>query len=579
LAVRYDPVLIAGLVEEIRARWVGRRMDGLRLDRRRREAWLLTSASTTGEAAIGFLLHPELGFILGREVAPPGVDAPGRTVGFRRLYLSAAWSPEDERLLVLDLAGGLRDTRPELPPVYRLCVELHTNQWNAVLVRGRDDRIEEVLWPRVAGGRSLLPGATYARPESARSWAEAPPDADDWRRLLGPVDPGRRRATLLDSVAWCSSINVDWILGEAAHGDGEDALAAALDRYLELRTRTGKAWLNPRAATSQPYPVALGPAAQPCRSLLDAMGTAAQGAGLPADVTAAASREGGGPAPSPEAERLEHAIRRRIRDLTKRRDALERQLAGESPEQLRAQGHLLLARKAEVPRGSERVSLPGFDGSEVVIRLDPRLDVIRNAERLYDRARRRERAVRAIPGLVRRAQSRIDRLESALVELATSGPSGPLRELAGGDPGESATSRSGAPQADRESLPYRTYRSSGGLEIRVGRSSRANDELTFGHSAPEDIWLHARQAAGAHVILRWDRREQNPPLADLTEAAVLAAVHSEARHSGMVPVDWTRRKHVRKPRKSAPGVVVPERVSTLFVEPDPSAPRRLSPEA
>ena len=80
------------------------------------------------------------------------------------------------------------------------------------------------------------------------------------------------------------------------------------------------------------------------------------------------------------------------------------------------------------------------------------------------------------------------------------------------------------------------------------------------------------------MILRWERRDQNPPHADLTEAAVLAALHSEARHSGMVAVDWTRRKYVRKPRKAPPGAVVPERVTTLFVEPDPAVAERLSPD-
>jgi len=78
------------------------------------------------------------------------------------------------------------------------------------------------------------------------------------------------------------------------------------------------------------------------------------------------------------------------------------------------------------------------------------------------------------------------------------------------------------------------------------------------------------------VILRWERRDQNPPLPDLTEAAVLAALHSEARHSSVVAVDWTRRKYVRKPRKAAAGSVIPERVSTLFVEPDTAVRERLS---
>ena len=126
-----------------------------------------------------------------------------------------------------------------------------------------------------------------------------------------------------------------------------------------------------------------------------------------------------------------------------------------------------------------------------------------------------------------------------------------------------------------ERLPYRRYRTSGGLEVRVGRSRKDNDELTFHHSAPTDIWLHARDVGGAHVILRWANAEANPPGRDLAEAAVLAALHSRSRTSGTVAVDWTRRKHVRKPRKSPPGLVAPDRVKTLFVEPDEGLEKRM----
>lgn len=124
-------------------------------------------------------------------------------------------------------------------------------------------------------------------------------------------------------------------------------------------------------------------------------------------------------------------------------------------------------------------------------------------------------------------------------------------------------------------LPFKRFRSSGGLEIRVGRGPRENDELTFRHSSPDDVWLHARETSGAHVVLRWSR-EENPPSRDLNEAAVLAALHSGGRTSRVVPVDWTRRKHVRKPRKSPPGTVAPQRTRTLFVEPEPDLVDRLS---
>ncbi|MDH3224825.1 MAG: NFACT RNA binding domain-containing protein, partial [Gemmatimonadota bacterium] len=116
--------------------------------------------------------------------------------------------------------------------------------------------------------------------------------------------------------------------------------------------------------------------------------------------------------------------------------------------------------------------------------------------------------------------------------------------------------------------PFRRYRSSGGLEIWVGRNSRRNDELTFRHSRPGDVWLHARHASGAHVVLRWDKDER-PPRRDLEEAAVLAALHSRARGSGHVPVDWTRRRYVRKAKGAPAGTVRIERHETVFVTPDP----------
>ena len=70
------------------------------------------------------------------------------------------------------------------------------------------------------------------------------------------------------------------------------------------------------------------------------------------------------------------------------------------------------------------------------------------------------------------------------------------------------------------------------------------------------------------MILRWGRKDENPPRRDLLEAAVAAAVHSGARHSGTAPVVWTRRKYVRKPRKSPPGTVTLTRVQTIFAKPD-----------
>lgn len=167
------------------------------------------------------------------------------------------------------------------------------------------------------------------------------------------------------------------------------------------------------------------------------------------------------------------------------------------------------------------------------------------AERLYARARSMERALRTLP----------DRI-AANGKAAQRGV-GPVEAR------RPSVTAPAAPTA----LPYRRYRSSNGLEIRVGKGASANDVLTFKESAPDDVWLHARDSAGAHVVLRW-REAGSPPARALEEAAALAAWYSKSRGSALVPVDWTRRKYVRRARGAPPGAVIVQRARTVMARPD-----------
>jgi len=171
------------------------------------------------------------------------------------------------------------------------------------------------------------------------------------------------------------------------------------------------------------------------------------------------------------------------------------------------------------------------------------------AERLLDDARSMERALTTLP-------ARIGALRAAPVT-----PVAPVAK----------TTRQRAPRAAR---PYREYRSSGGLDIWVGRGSASNDELTFRIADAEDVWMHARDVAGAHVVLRWTRPDPPPPR-DLAEAAAIAAWHSRSRGSTVAPVDWTRRKHVRKPRGGPPGLVLVDKVKTVNARPSAALERAL----
>ena len=235
-------------------------------------------------------------------------------------------------------------------------------------------------------------------------------------------------------------------------------------------------------------------------------------------------------------ERRDRALARMHRELTRARDAPRiRKLAD------------ALMSLGDVPAPN---SVRLIDGSDASVTHEDGESAVEVAERLYADVRSMERALVSLPERI------------AAFEVAPASAPAPETQLE-----RQAAARTPA-------RPFRTYRSSGGLEIWVGRGAASNDALTFHESSPRDVWLHARDAAGAHVVLRWTRDEP-PPMRDLEEAAVLAAWHSKSRGSGLVPVDWTRRRYVRKAKGGAPGLVLVQRSETIFVKPDERVERRL----
>ncbi|MGH7477113.1 MAG: NFACT RNA binding domain-containing protein [Longimicrobiales bacterium] len=537
--IRYDSLLVHHLAHELDARLRGRVPRRLRLERAQRRAALELDCE-----ALLIELHPQRGVL--RFGSPPAdaiaLELPGRA------RIVGVSSPADERLLLIGVRGAPRR-------IATIVIELLGNQWN-LLALDAHDRITAVLRPRAAGGRALRVGVAYAAPPSTeRVGADAPLSREEWMKLLGDVAPAAREATLIRRVAYTSPLNAAAILGDAAlpgttPAADSDALRASHARYISVVPPAAPRPVVLRAGPAlQPYPLPLpGTAAEPRESLLAAL---AEATGDAVVVTARSV--------SPEllerARRLAERLRRRTRRL-------RAELADAAPEAaaLRRAADLLLAQAHAVPRGNDTVELDDFAGGTLEVRLDPALSAVDNAQQIYARARKREGAAERLPRLTAALAQRLQEL-TTLISSAESG----------NDVGDALLAllpaqADAARGPDAPSAPFARYRTSGGLEVRVGRSARGNDELTFHHSAPNDIWLHARAVAGAHVILRWGRTAENPPARDLAEAAMLAARKSRARTSGTVAVDWTRRKYVRKPRKARPGAVIIERARTLFVQ-------------
>lgn len=544
--ILYDSLLVHYLARELDDRLAGRRLRGVRFDSDARRFTL-----ELDDERLAWELHPTRGWLrsIPGEASLAGEEGWGgrRIRTQRRPRVRSVSAPPDERILYLEIDAGGAD-RASL-----FVVELMTNQWN-VLALEPTGTILSALWTRDAGGRTLRSGAEYEPPGGfePREGVNEPVTRERFDEVVAEAPKGDAKRALLSALAWTSSLNAGAIL-EPLPGD----LDGAYRRYRELAERPPA---RPRVLAmrgGQPYPLSLpGTDDHATTSLLAAFEEAQRdeaSTGLAPEVRA--------------------ALEDRLERVTRKAQALRREVdaAPAIATALRDQANVLMARLHEVPRGASEVELQDFEGGTVTLELDPSLSAVENAEVLYDQAKRRERAAQRLPARVREAVAEQNRLESLLesLEAGTADPEEVARWVADVRPSD------GKGSAEEDRLPYRSFRSSGGLEIRVGRSGRGNDELTFHNSAPDDIWLHARDVAGAHVILRWGDRNQNPPKRDLLEAAILAAVNSKARTSGTVPVDWTRRKYVRSPRNAPPGAVIPDRVETVFVEPDPEVEERL----
>lgn len=136
-----------------------------------------------------------------------------------------------------------------------------------------------------------------------------------------------------------------------------------------------------------------------------------------------------------------------------------------------------------------------------------------------------------------------------------------------GPAGSNARTYAGGQRPAGPAFRPRSFTTREGWTVLVGRSNNENDYLTHRMAHPEDIWMHAHGVPGSHVILRREGRKDNPSARTLEEAASIAAYFSKARHSGRVPVIYTLKKHVRKPRQAKPGLAVCTREKTILVPP------------
>ena len=234
----------------------------------------------------------------------------------------------------------------------------------------------------------------------------------------------------------------------------------------------------------------------------------------------------------------------------------------EKRDKFKLYGELLNTYSYSIPSGAKSCEVENYyNGETVRITLDPTLTPSQNAVRYYDRYTKLKRTAEALESLTVQVKEEIDHLESIRTALSLSTSEGDLaqirQELEQTGLVRKHTSGKGKKGSRIPISKPLHYVSSDGYDLYVGKNNLQNDELTFRFSAPSDIWFHAKDIAGSHVILCARGQKMNDiPDRVFEEAASLAAWYSAGRSQEKVEVSYLERRGVKKPGGARPGFVI-----------------------
>jgi len=254
----------------------------------------------------------------------------------------------------------------------------------------------------------------------------------------------------------------------------------------------------------------------------------------------------------------------------------ERLQQSDQADDYRQKADLLMAHLQTWEPGMKEISLPDFEtGEPVAIALQPDKNAVQNAQNLYKQHQKLKRARSAVEPLLQEVQSEIEYLEqveAAIAQIESYQTAEDLQaleeirdELIGQKYLEDPEYRNRTTE-ESANTNFHRYRTPNGFEILIGRNNRQNDQLTFRVAGDYDLWFHAQEIPGSHLLLRLEPGAV-PEASDLECAANLAAYYSRARQSDQVPVVYTQPKYVYKPKGAKPGIAIYKQERILWGKP------------
>ncbi|HGD0410756.1 TPA: NFACT family protein [Streptococcus agalactiae] len=259
--------------------------------------------------------------------------------------------------------------------------------------------------------------------------------------------------------------------------------------------------------------------------------------------------------------RVQSELEKNIKKLAKQQDEL---LATENAEEFRQKGELLTTYLSMVPNNQDVVVLDNYYTNQTIeISLDRALTPNQNAQRYFKKYQKLKEAVKHLKGIISDTENTITYLESVETSLnhASMEDINDIRE----ELVETVfIKRRAHDKQHKRKKPEQYLASDGKTIILVGRNNLQNDELTFKIARKGELWFHAKDIPGSHVLIR---DNLNPSDEVKTDAAELAAYYSKDRLSNLVQVDMIEAKKLNKPSGTKPGFVTYTGQKTLRVTP------------
>jgi hypothetical protein len=285
---------------------------------------------------------------------------------------------------------------------------------------------------------------------------------------------------------------------------------------------------------------------------------------------------------------IERILQRAVQRIARRRDAVRGDLdkIGQA-DRIASQATWLIAEAAKAPRGATKLVVTDWSTGEAVpleVPLDPSKSAKDQVAAMFKRAKRLRLGARIAEERLDQADKQLEAIRSAQKSLVAASSLVAIEEVLAqakrAAPRDVSLpvgpSSGGAAKAKGKvgRTPYRSFFARSGKKLFVGKGAADNDALTLHVARPRDLWLHAKDRTGAHVIVPLDKG-QTCPSEDLIDAAHLAAHFSDGREEKVVDIQYTDRRYLRKPKGSPPGFVIVDREKVLVLRVEPELLRGL----